>query len=289
MAKPVWIAQHTGPELLRTVLPVRARNAHKGNFGRVLLLCGSRGLSGAAALAAKAASRTGSGLVYLGVPEAIYPIAAAQCMSQIVFPLPCDSAGRLSLAARGEIAKRLPQMDAVLIGCGLGRSDELRMLVQWLLKTCTLPLVLDADGINALENHIDILRGSACPVIATPHDGEFIRMGGNPMAADRIYEARQFAARTGCILLLKGYRTICTDGLNVYLNTTGNPGLAAGGSGDVLAGVLVSLLGQGVMPLEAAACAAWLHGAAGDLCATQIGEYGMTPEDLLTRIPRLLR
>lgn len=289
MANPVWIAQHTGPELLRTVLPVRARNAHKGNFGRVLLLCGSRGLSGAAALAAKAASRTGSGLVYLGVPEAIYPIAAAQCMSQIVFPLPCDSAGRLSLAARGEIAKRLPQMDAVLIGCGLGRSDELRLLVQWLLKTCTLPLVLDADGINALENHIDILRGSACPVIATPHDGEFIRMGGNPMAADRIYEARQFAARTGCILLLKGYRTICTDGLNVYLNTTGNPGLAAGGSGDVLAGVLVSLLGQGVMPLEAAACAAWLHGAAGDLCATQIGEYGMTPEDLLTRIPRLLR
>lgn len=289
MAKPVWIAQHTGPELLRTVLPVRARNAHKGNFGRVLLLCGSRGLSGAAALAAKAASRTGSGLVYLGVPEAIYPITAAQCMSQIVFPLPCDSAGRLSLAARGEIAKRLPQMDAVLIGCGLGRSDELRMLVQWLLKTCTLPLVLDADGINALENHIDILRGSACPVIATPHDGEFIRMGGNPVAADRIYEARQFAARTGCILLLKGYRTICTDGLNVYLNTTGNPGLAAGGSGDVLAGVLVSLLGQGVMPLEAAACAAWLHGAAGDLCATQIGEYGMTPEDLLTRIPRLLR
>lgn len=289
MAKPVWIAQHTGPELLRTVLPVRARNAHKGNFGRVLLLCGSRGLSGAAALAAKAASRTGSGLVYLGVPEAIYPIAAAQCMSQIVFPLPCDSAGRLSLAARGEIAKRLPQMDAVLIGCGLGHSDELRLLVQWLLKTCTLPLVLDADGINALENHIDILRGSACPVIATPHDGEFIRMGGNPMAADRIYEARQFAARTGCILLLKGYRTICTDGLNVYLNTTGNPGLAAGGSGDVLAGVLVSLLGQGVMPLEAAACAAWLHGAAGDLCATQIGEYGMMPEDLLTRIPRLLR
>lgn len=289
MANPVWIAQHTGPELLRTVLPVRARNAHKGNFGRVLLLCGSRGLSGAAALAAKAASRTGSGLVYLGVPEAIYPIAAAQCMSQIVFPLPCDSAGRLSLAARGEIAKRLPQMDAVLIGCGLGRSDELRLLVQWLLKTCTLPLVLDADGINALENHIDILRGSACPVIATPHDGEFIRMGGNPMAADRIYEARQFAARTGCILLLKGYRTICTDGLNVYLNTTGNPGLAAGGSGDVLAGVLVSLLGQGVMPLEAAACAAWLHGAAGDLCATQIGEYGMMPEDLLTRIPRLLR
>ena len=289
MAKAVWIAQHTGAGLIRTILPVRARNSHKGDYGRVLLLCGSTGLSGAAALAAKAASRTGSGLVYAGVPEAVYPIVAAHCMSQIVFPLPCDAQGRLSFTARGEIERRLAGMDAVLIGPGLGRSDEVQALVTWLLKSCRCPLVLDADGINALEHHIDVLRGSACPVIATPHDGEFIRMGGNPMAADRIDEARQFAARTGCVLLLKGYRTITTDGLNVYLNTTGNPGLAAGGSGDVLAGILVSLLGQGVMPLEAAAAAAWIHGAAGDLCASEIGEYGMTPEDLLSRIPRLLR
>lgn len=289
MAKAVWIAQHTDAELIRTILPVRARNSHKGNFGRILLLCGSLGLSGAAVLAAKAASRTGSGLVYVGVPEAIYPIVAAHCMGEIVFPLACDDGGRLCLRAREEIARRLQHMDAVLLGPGLGRSEEVAALVTWLLKTCTLPLVLDADGINALENHIDVLRGSTCPVIATPHDGEFIRMGGDPMASDRIDEARQFAARTGCILLLKGYRTITTDGLNVYLNTTGNPGLAKGGSGDVLAGILTSLLGQGVMPLEAAAAAAWIHGAAGDLCAGEIGEYGMTPEDLLSRIPRLLR
>lgn len=289
MAKAVWIAQHTDAELIRTILPVRARNSHKGNFGRVLLLCGSLGLSGAAVLAAKAASRTGSGLVYVGVPEAIYPIVAAHCMGEIVFPLACDDGGQLCLRAREEIARRLQHMDAVLLGPGLGRSEEVAALVTWLLKTCTLSLVLDADGINALENHIDVLRGSTCPVIATPHDGEFIRMGGDPMASDRIDEARQFAARTGCILLLKGYRTITTDGLNVYLNTTGNPGLAKGGSGDVLAGILTSLLGQGVMPLEAAAAAAWIHGAAGDLCAGEIGEYGMTPEDLLSRIPRLLR
>ena len=289
MAKAVWIAQHTDAELIRTILPVRARNSHKGNFGRVLLLCGTLGLSGAAVLAAKAASRTGSGLVYVGVPEAIYPIVAAHCMGEIVFPLACDDGGQLCLRAREEIARRLQHMDAVLLGPGLGRSEEVAALVTWLLKTCALPLVLDADGINALENHIDVLRGSTCPVITTPHDGEFIRMGGDPMASDRIDEARQFAARTGCILLLKGYRTITTDGLNVYLNTTGNPGLAKGGSGDVLAGILTSLLGQGVMPLEAAAAAAWIHGAAGDLCAGEIGEYGMTPEDLLSRIPRLLR
>ena len=126
-------------------------------------------------------------------------------------------------------------------------------------------------------------------MILTPQDGEFLRLGGDPMAEDRVQQAREFADRTGSILLLKGHRTIVSDGHNTYISAVGNPGMATGGSGDVLSGVIVSLLGQGVMPLEAAACAAWLHGSAGDLAAAEIGEYGMTPEDLLTRIPRLLR
>ncbi len=183
----------------------------------------------------------------------------------------------------------MEHMDAVLLGPGLGRSEEITALVRWLLGFCHKPLVLDADGINALEGHIDVLRGAACPVIVTPHDGEFLRLGGDPMAPDRVREATDFANRTGCILLLKGHRTIITDGWNIYLSTVGNPGMATGGSGDVLSGVIVSLLGQGVMPLEAAACAAWLHGSAGDLAAAEIGEYGMAPGDLLTRLPRLLR
>ena len=289
MAKPVWIARQTEASLVKMLLPVRPRKAHKGDFGKVLLLCGSRGLSGAAILAANAALRTGSGLVYLGVPEAIYPIVAGASASAVVFPLPCDTDGRLSFAALDEIAKRLPDMDAVLFGPGVGQSDALREILKQLLAQSRVPLVLDADGINLLSTHIDLLRGSSCPVILTPHDGEFRRLGGDPTAKDRIFQAMQFAQKTGTILLLKGHRTIVTDGWNVYRNTTGNPGMATGGSGDVLSGIIVSLLGQGVMPLEAAAAGAWIHGAAGDLAAREIGEYGMIPEDIVLRIPRLLR
>ena len=289
MARPVWIARQTDASLVRMLLPVRPRRAHKGDFGKVLLLCGSRGLAGAAMLAATAALRTGSGLVYLGVPEAIYPIASGACASAVVFPLACDAEGRLSFAALGEIEKRLPDMDAVLFGPGLGQSEELFRLEAELLKRCRMPMVLDADGINLLAGHIDLLRGSSCPVILTPHDGEYQRLGGNPKAKDRVSDAMAFAAATGTILLLKGHRTIVTDGLNVYRNTTGNPGMATGGSGDVLSGVIVSMLGQHVMPLEAAAAAAWVHGAAGDLAAREIGEYGMIPEDIVGHIPRLLR
>lgn len=289
MAKAAWIAQYVGVDLVKTVLPVRARNSHKGDYGRVLLLCGSTGMTGAAVLAANAAVRSGSGLVYLGVPESVFPICASHCISPIVFPLSCDAAGKLCMDAKTEILRRLPAMDAVLFGPGVGRSEEVADLLHWLLGVCRVPLVLDADGINAIAGHMDILREAACPVILTPHDGEFLRMGGDPMATDRVREAKEFARRTGSILLLKGHRTIITDGENTYLSAVGNPGMATGGSGDVLSGVIVSLLGQGVMPLEAAACAAWLHGSAGDLAAAQIGEYGMAPEDLLTRIPRLLR
>ena len=288
MAKVSYVAQRTDARLVRMVLPVRKRDTHKGDYGRALLLCGSVGLTGAAMLAARAALRTGAGLVHLGVPEKIYPIVAARAGSEIVFPLPCDEAGRLCLASFDEIDRRLVGMDAVLYGPGLGRSQELTALTLKLLQTCRAPLVLDADGINAVAGHIDVLRESACPVILTPHDGEFMRLGGDPKAKDRVCEAMRVAARTKSVLLLKGYRTIITDSLNVYRNTTGNPGMATGGSGDVLAGVIVSLLAQHVMPLEAAAAGAWLHGSAGDLCAGRLGEYGLLPEDMIEALPRLL-
>lgn len=288
MARTVWAAQCTGKKLIGELCPIRRRESHKGDYGKVLLLCGSEGLTGAARLAAKAALRMGSGLVYLGVPEKIYPIIAAGAGSEIVFPLPCDDAGRLCMASLPVIGQRLAGMDAVLLGPGLGRSEALTQLVQAILGLCRVPLVLDADGINAVAGHIDSLRGCACPVILTPHDGEFARMGGDLKAGDRTCCAMQMARRTQAILLLKGSRTIITDGLNTYVNHTGNPGMATGGSGDVLAGMIVSLLGQHIMPLEAAAAAAYLHGAAGDLAAKALGEYGMVPEDLLLQIPRLL-
>lgn len=288
MARPVWIAEHMTKNFLWELLPMRRTDTHKGNYGKVLLLCGSEGLTGAARLAAKAALRAGSGLVYLGVPEKIYPIVAAEAGSEIVFPLPCDESGRLCLASFPTICDRLAGMDAVLFGPGLGRSGEIVELTEKLLSVCRVPLVLDADGINALEGHIDILRGAACPIVLTPHDGEYRRLGGDPEADDRILNAMQMSMQTGAVVLLKGHRTIITDGRNVYRNLTGNPGMATGGSGDVLAGILVSFLGQRIMPLEAAAAAAYVHGAAGDLAAAEIGQYGMVPEDLISRIPRLL-
>lgn len=288
MGKPVWVAQCTGKRLIRELLPVRRRESHKGDYGRVLLLCGSEGLTGAARLAAHGALRTGSGLVYLGVPQKVYPIVAAAAGSEIVFPLPCDEQGKLSLAALEPIIDRLAHMDAVLLGPGLGQSAELTQLVCRLLSVCRVPLVLDADGINAVAAHMDVLRGSACPVLLTPHDGEFLRLGGDPKAPDRLAEAKRLANRSHAVVLLKGSRTLITDGLSAYVNHTGNPGLATGGSGDVLAGILVSLLGQHIMPLEAAAAAAWLHGAAADLAVQELGEYGLIPEDVLLRLPRLL-
>jgi len=274
-------------EAVLSLLPDRDPWAHKGNFGRVLLLCGSKGFTGAAALAARGALRSGAGLVYLGVPESIYAIEAVKLDEPVVFPLP-DAGGKLSEDAVSVILDRLPSMDAVLIGPGLGQSDGVLAVVKAVLSSFAGPVVVDADGINILSRHTDVLRGRKAVTILTPHDMEFRRIGG-VLAEDRAESAGKLSKDLGVIVLLKGHETVITDGSCCYLNRTGNPGMAVGGSGDVLAGILVSLLGQGIAPLEAAACAAWLHGAAGDLCATQFGQYGMLPSDMLEALPRLLK
>ena len=274
-------------ETVLSNLPDRDPWGHKGTFGKLLLLCGSRGFTGAAYLAAMGALRTGAGLVFLGVPESIYAIEAVKLNEPVVFPLP-DQDGKLSALAVPEILKRLPQMDAVLVGCGLGQSDGTLAVVKAVLENATCPVVLDADGINVLAAHKDILRGRSGSTILTPHDGEFVRFGGS-IGPDRMALAARYAREWNSIVLLKGHETCITDGETGYINRTGNPGMATGGSGDVLAGIIVSFLGQGIPPLEAAACGAWLHGAAGDLCAKELGQYGMLPTDMLLRLPRLLK
>ena len=270
-----------------SILHDRDPYAHKGDFGKILLLCGSRGYTGAAALAAMGALRSGAGLVYLGVPESIYAIEAVKLTEPVVFPLP-DEDGKLGLLSVNEILELLPKMDAVLLGCGLGQSAGTLAVVKAVLEQANCPVVLDADGINVLREHKDILRGRQHPTILTPHDGEFTRFGGT-IGENRMASAAYFAREWNAIVLLKGHRTCITDGHIHYENHTGNPGMAVGGSGDVLAGIIVSLLGQGLKPLEAAACGAWLHGAAGDLCAEEIGQYGMLPTDMLNALPRLLK
>ena len=270
-----------------SLLPERDVNAHKGDYGKILLLCGSRGYTGAAALAAMGALRCGAGLVYLGVPESIYAIEAMKLSEPIVFPLH-DENGMLSVDAIDEIAAYLPKMDAVLIGPGLGQSEGCCAAVAYILNSFHGPVVLDADGINILAAHKDMLRGRTSPVIITPHMGEFIRLAGE-FTGSREEAAKTLAQDLGAIVLLKGHRTVITDGMHCFINMTGNPGMAVGGCGDVLAGIITALLGQGLDPLQAAACGAWLHGAAGDICADEIGQYGMLPSDILNTLPRLLK
>ena len=267
--------------------PLRPNDAHKGNFGKDLLLCGSRGYTGAAALAAMGALRVGAGLVYLAVPESIYTIEAVKLTEPIVYPLP-DEMGMYAPEAIHQIRQLMQGKHAVLVGPGIGQSGGTLAVVSTVLKEFPGPVILDADGINVIREHMDILRERTYPTILTPHDGEFLRIGGQ-LSEDRMEAAAVLAADLGVIVLLKGHRTVITDGKTCYLNTTGNPGMATGGSGDVLAGMITGLIGQGIPPLEASACAAWLHGAAGDLCQNQLGQYSMLPSDMLNVLPRLFK
>ena len=270
-----------------SILPDRKPDSHKGDYGKILLLCGSRGYTGAAALAAMGALRSGAGLVYLGVPESIYAIEAVKLTEAIVFPLP-EEEGKLGNAAIPEVLRRLPHMDAVLIGPGLGQSGGTFLVTKAVLENATCPVVVDADGINVLVGHMDIVRERRYPTILTPHFGEFARIN-ETVLQDRISCAAAFARGNRCVLLLKGHETVITDGNECYLNNTGNAGMAVGGSGDVLAGIITAFIGQGIEPLLAASCGAWLHGAAGDICAEKIGQYGMLPTDMVGALPRLLK
>lgn len=262
-------------------LPRRRRQAHKGDFGRVYILAGSVGYTGAPVFAGNGAVRTGSGLVFLGVPEDIWSVVAVKCNEAMPHPLEQDA---------DAVVKRISHCDAALVGPGLGRAGQTQRLVRRLVSNLDIPLVLDADGLNAIAGQPELLDGRAAPTVITPHEGEFSRLTGCALpVADRVGAAETFAREHNCTVVLKGYRTVTAapDG-RVWVNTTGNPGMAKGGSGDVLSGMILSLVGQGISPPESAAMAVWLHGRAGDLAARELGEYGMTPTDLVAYLPRAL-
>nr|WP_241426824.1 NAD(P)H-hydrate dehydratase [Dysosmobacter acutus] len=277
--------QSIDADYVSAVLPRRKPDGHKGAFGKASLIAGSVGYTGAPVLAAKAAVRTGCGLVTLGVPESIYAITAGKCDEPMPYPLP-DTKGQFSKKALQSFRQRASGSDAVLIGPGVGRAPEAAWLMRSLLEELSVPVVVDADGINALEGHIDVLdRRKGRVTVLTPHDGEFARVGGDLSGGDRLGTAREFARAHGCYLVLKGHATVIASPEGTALiNTTGNSGMAKGGSGDVLAGMIVSLLAQGAGPMAAAAAAVWLHGRAGDLAAQALTEYAMTPQDMIGRI-----
>lgn len=266
-------------------LPPRKTDGHKGDFGKVLIIGGAVGYTGAPYLTAAAAVRGGCGLTYLGVPESIWEIETVRSVSAMPFPL-ADKRGKLSPKALPAILERLEACDVLALGPGLGRGEQPAALALDLLRQTEKPVVLDADGINALEGHIDVLDIRKDRVtILTPHDGEFARVGGD-LSGGRVQAARDFALEHGCFLVLKGHRTVtATPFATVLVNTTGNSGLAKGGSGDLLTGLIAALLAQGASPGMAAAGAVWLHGRAGDIAAARLTEYCVTPEDVLAALP----
>ena len=286
----VCAAQTVERDFAKAALPPRKADGHKGTFGKLLIVGGSVGFTGAPYLTAAASVRSGCGLVYLGVPQAIWAVEASKCVSAMPFPL-ADKNGLLSYRALQGVKEKLAGCDVLALGPGLGRAPQAERLVLELLERTEQPVVLDADGINALAGHIDVLdRRKDRVTILTPHDGEFARIGGDLSAGDRVRAARDFAVAHGCVLVLKGHRTVtATPSGNVLVNTTGNSGLARGGSGDVLTGIIAAMLAQGCTAARAAALGVWLHGRAGDLAAERLTEYAMTPEEVIGALPGAFR
>ncbi len=265
-------------------LPRRKPLTHKGDYGKILILAGSVGYTGAAALCARAAVRAGAGLVYLAVPADIYEIAAAKNDEAMVFPLPGNQDGRFGRGAAKAAARRLDECDVCVIGPGLGRDADTAALTAAALRAAPGPVVADADALWAIGRDLSLLRQAEGPVVLTPHEGEFARLLGRPVG-DRLADAMAFAKDHGCALVLKGHRTICAfpDGKG-YVIDAGGPGMASGGTGDVLAGVLGGLLGQ-LPPRRAVVTGCWLHARAGDLAAERYGEYALKAGDILEFLP----
>jgi NAD(P)H-hydrate epimerase len=267
-------------------LPERAPDAHKGHFGFALIVGGSRGMTGAVALAGMAALRGGAGLVRLAVPQSCLDIVAAFEPSYMTLPLPDDPQRRIAPEAFDAIAEWTDWATVVALGPGLGRSEGLDELVGRLYRELRRPMVVDADALNALAAQPEVLAQSGAPRILTPHPGEFARLIGRRLSGEEAETAAvELAARCGIIVVLKGHRTLTTDGKLRAKNATGNPGMATGGTGDVLTGLITALACQGLEPFEAAQLGVHLHGLSGDIAAADLGEVSLTASDLVEFLP----
>jgi hydroxyethylthiazole kinase-like uncharacterized protein yjeF len=276
------------------VIPKRSIHAHKYSVGKVLVLAGSKGFTGAAALCCTSALRAGAGAVVLGTPEPIYPILARKLTETMVFPLPATSAGTLSLAALDAIREKLSWADVVVIGPGLSQNSETQQLIFKIFLEYRGKILIDADGLNALAIHgIKILRSLRAKFILTPHVGEFSRLSKlstKDVEEHRIDVAREWAKRIGVTIVLKGVPTIVAsqDG-SAIINSTGNPGMATAGTGDVLSGIIAGLWAQGMSDAEAAWAGVYLHGLSGNIIANKIGERSIVANDIIDNLPAALQ
>jgi len=274
-------------------LPKRSQTAHKGNCGKVLVLAGSRGMGGAAVLAAQGALKAGAGLVTLGIPEGLYPLLVPKLTEVITKPLPETKEGTLALQGWAKVRELLDAHDVLIIGPGLSNHSETAILVLQILEENKLPVVVDADGLNALALNKVFLDKMRRKLIFTPHPGEMARLADlsiRQVEGNRLSLARDKAEAWGVTLVLKGARTlIASPEKDIYLNPTGNPGMATAGAGDVLAGIIGGLLAQGMEMNEGAAAGVYLHGLAGDLAALDKGEMSLLARDILDYLPQSIK
>ena len=270
-------------------LTPRAIDGHKGDYGKVCIIAGSVGMSGAAALAGRSALRAGAGLVRVATPKSILPIVASIEPSFTTIALPEDSLGRISAKAINIILEAVAENDVMAFGPGIGTSGALRSILETLLEQQMLRLIIDADGLNNLAGIKNWPARLKAKLILTPHPGEMKRLWSGllreELPADRQEQAIQLAKRTNAIVVLKGAGTVVTDGEKVYINKTGNPGMATAGSGDVLTGIITALLGQGLSNFDAAVLGVYIHGSAGDVAAQKLGQTSLIATDIIDSLP----
>ncbi len=272
-------------------LPRRDTENHKGTFGRVLVIAGSTGMSGAGCLAAHAAQKAGAGLITLALPKGLNYVGEQYRASVMSHPLEETDDGALSLRAVPKIAELAQRMDVCALGPGLGSEDETQEVVEILVRELEVPLVIDADGLNALQKKTKVLLERSSPTIITPHPGEMAALAGlegaRAVQKNRRGVSTSFAKEHGVITVLKGHKTLVTDGNSIYVNMTGNPGMATGGMGDVLTGIIAALAGQGMGCLAAACLGVFVHGLAGDIASEKQSMTSNSPEDVIETLPKV--
>ena len=285
--------ERTDKNIVKRAVPNRPIDANKGTMGTLLSICGSFGMAGAAILAGKSALRCGVGLEKLAIPKSIYPIAAGSILESVFLPLSETSDGKISRTNIPSLLLEAKKTTTVLLGCGLSVCDDTKALVKSFVENCTVPMVLDADALNCIADNPEILKKRKSDIIITPHPGEMGRLCGitaKEVNAGRVDVALSFAKKYGVITVLKGSGTIiASPNGQALLNTTGNSGMATGGSGDVLAGMTAGLLAQGKSAFDCAAAAVYLHGLAGDFAAEKLGKISMLPSDIIDYIAQAFK
>lgn len=278
---------------VKKFLPVRKRDSHKGDYGNLLNLCGSTNTVGAAILSAKAALRCGIGLLNIALPQSIYAIVASQVYEPIFTILQENTAGTIHKNCIDDLMRQMNKSSAILMGCGLGYNDDTKSIVYEIINKYERPIVIDADGINAISDNINILKTAKSKIILTPHPGEMARLLHTDVRyiqQNRADIAKEFSQKYNVVLVLKGTQTLISSGDGeLFINKIGNAGMATAGSGDVLAGMISAFVAQGIAPLESAKCGVYLHSLAGDRCANKLSSISMISSDIINELPSLFK